>query len=285
MAGVIARPVVALTAFTRDYLKPGSAPVAPPPGPGELGELQRGFTRLVGDLQQSQQTLVQASRLAAVGEVTALVAHEVRTPLGILRSSAQMLSQETELSTDGRELLSIIESETARLNRLVSSLLDSTRMQPPQRAATDVHALVEHARSLLAAQARDRQVTVGIVLEAAHAIVECDGEQVTQVLLNLVMNALQILPSGGRIEIRTHNDGRRLVLEVSDDGPGIPAEDRGRLFEPFVYKREGGLGLGLAVVRQIVRSHGGEVGVDASPLGGARFHFSLPLDNPETTPE
>ncbi|MGQ0697623.1 MAG: sensor histidine kinase [Panacagrimonas sp.] len=277
VAGMIARPVVALTEFTRGYLRPGEPPRPPPEGPGEMGELNRSFVRLVEDLQRSQQTLVQASKLAALGEVTALMAHEVRTPLGILRSSAQMLRTEPGLSAEANELLRIVESETERLNRLVTSMLDSARTRPPQRRPTDVHALIAHAGSLLGAQARDRGVSLKLRCEAQNFLADCDPEQITQVLLNLVMNALQILPRGGHVEVATSNEGERLLIEVGDDGPGIPPQDRSSIFEPFVFKREGGIGLGLAVVRQIVRQHGGDVVADAGPLGGALFRVRLPL--------
>jgi signal transduction histidine kinase len=276
VAARIAKPVVALTEYTRRYTQPGTQPDAPPLGPGEIGELNRSFVRMVEDLQRSQQTLVQASKLAALGEVTALMAHEVRTPLGILRSSAQMLRAEKALSAETAELLRIIESETERLNRLVGSMLDSTRTRPPQLQAMDVHALIAHAARLLAAQLRDRGVTLTLNCMAPRAIAECDAEQMTQVLLNLMTNAVLILPRGGRIEVATRNEEGRLVIEVADDGPGIPPQERGRIFEPFVYKREGGVGLGLAVVRQIVRQHGGDVAADASPLGGALFRVRLP---------
>ncbi len=283
VAGVIARPVAALTRFTRDYLKPGASALPPTQGPGEIGELQRSFVHLVDDLQHSQNSLLQASRLAAVGEITALLAHEVRTPLGILRSSVQMLAQESLPAADAAELLRIVESETSRLNRLVSSMLDSTRTRDPQLEPTDVHALIEHARTLLAAQARERGIQVSTAFDATRAVVDCDSEQITQILLNLVMNATQILPRGGRVELHTLNEGRRLVIEVGDDGPGIPTEVRGRLFEPFVFKREGGTGLGLAVVRKIARSHGGDVTVEQSRLGGALFRVWLPLDTPDSS--
>lgn len=278
VAGRIARPIVALTEFTRGYLRPGPPPT-PPQGSGEVGELSRSFVRLVEDLQRSQQTLVQASKLAALGEVTALMAHEVRTPLGILRSSAQMLRSEPQLSADGQELLGIIESETARLNRLVSSMLDSARSRAPQLKPTDMHALIAHAVALLAAQARDRGVTVTLDLRASHFVCDADAEQFTQVVLNLVMNALQILPRGGQVRVGTRSDEVQLRVEVADNGPGIAVDEREHLFEPFVFKREGGVGLGLAVVRQIVRAHGGEVAADASPTGGALFRVSLPLNS------
>ncbi|MFP5305520.1 MAG: ATP-binding protein, partial [Gammaproteobacteria bacterium] len=258
LAALFARPLVALTELTRRYMEPGELPPAPPAGPGEIGELNRSFARMVEALQSSQQTLVQASRLAALGEVTALMAHEVRTPLGILKSSVQMLRAEPALGTESAELLRIIESETERLNRLVGTLLDAARTRPPQVAPVDMHALIAHAASLLAAQLRDRGVALTLRCEARHHILDCDAEQITQVLLNLIMNALQVLPRGGRIEIGTREERERLVVEVADDGPGIPPEDRGRVFEPFVFGREGGTGLGLAVVRRILRQHGGD---------------------------
>lgn len=272
----IAQPVLALTRYTRDYLRPGADPSPPREGPGEIGELGRSFVRLVDDLQQSQHTLAQASRLAALGEVTALMAHEVRTPLGILRSSAQMLHGEPGLSGEARELVDIVQSETERLNRLVASMLDQTRTRAPVLQLTDAHTVMTRAVSLLAAQARERGVRVSLRCEAAHPTLEGDAEQLTQVLLNLLGNALTIVPSGGRVDVSSHNQERRLVIDVDDNGPGIAPADRQRMFEPFVYKREGGLGLGLAVVRQIVRAHGGEVQAEDSPLGGARLRLWLP---------
>ncbi|HEY0975155.1 MAG TPA: ATP-binding protein [Solimonas sp.] len=280
IAALIARPVIALTAFTRRYLDPGTPPTPPPPGPGELGELNRSFVQLMDTLQRSQSTLTQASKLAALGEITALLAHEVRTPLGILRSSVQMLAGERGLSDEGRELLRIVEAETARLNRLVSTLLDGARTRPPQMLPVDLHGLLAHAASLLASQLRHASVELRLLPEARDATVNCDAEQITQVLLNLLMNALQILKDGGRIEVRTIEHDARLHVHVDDNGPGVPEEERERIFEPFVYKREGGIGLGLAVVRQILRQHGGDIAVERSALGGASFRFWLPRDPP-----
>jgi signal transduction histidine kinase len=277
VSGLIARPVLALTRFTRDYLQPGPPPLPPSEGPGEIGELGRSFVNLVEALEHSQGTLVQASRLAALGEVTALMAHEVRTPVGILRSSAQMLRNEPALSGESRELLDIVLGETERLNRLVASMLDQTRTRAPQMQRTDLHALMRQAVALLAAQSRERGVTVSLDCAASDAVIEADPEQLVQVLLNLIGNALQILPRDGRVLLRTQLDDGRLSCDVDDDGPGIAPIDRQRLFEPFVHRREGGFGLGLAIVRQIMRAHGGDaVAIDGSALGGARIRLWLP---------
>ncbi len=277
VASRIARPVTALTDYTRAYLDPGGPPSPPPPASGELGELSRSFVGLVGDLQTSQDTLVKASRLAALGEVTALMAHEIRTPLGILRSGAQMLAAETGLSAEGRELLGIIETETARLNRLVATMLDNARTQPPRRRAQDLCTLVRHAATLMAIATRKQEVQIRLDLPASPLIVSCDAEQITQVLLNLIVNALQAMPGGGDIRIGLRPEPDRVWVDVDDQGPGITDADRERLFEPFVSRRQGGFGLGLAVVRQIVRGHGGEARAGAAPGGGARMSFWLSM--------
>jgi signal transduction histidine kinase len=99
----------------------------------------------------------------------------------------------------------------------------------------------------------------------------------TQVMLNLVLNALQILPHGGQVEISTHEDAGKLVVGIADDGPGIPPQELARVFDPFFTKREGGVGLGLAVVQQIVAAHGGEIHAGRSALGGALFTITLPM--------
>ncbi len=276
IAGAISRPLIALTHFTRRFLLPGPAPLPPADGIGEVGELTRSFIHMVENLQRSQETLMQASKLAALGEVTALLAHEIRTPLGILRSSAQVLRTETALGQDSLELLQIIVSETERLNRLVSSMLDSSRARTIECIPTDMHSLIMHATALLSSQIRDRGIQLELVQGAHNPTLNCDPEQMTQVLLNLLMNALQILPRGGRIDVTTRDEPQGLVVEIADNGPGIPEDQRSHIFEPFIHGREGGLGLGLAVVRSIVRNHGGEILVEESSMGGAQFSLSLP---------
>jgi two-component system, NtrC family, sensor histidine kinase HydH len=104
----------------------------------------------------------------------------------------------------------------------------------------------------------------------------CDPEQMTQVLLNLVLNGLQMLSDGGRVVVGTHDDASQLVIEVADDGPGIAPAARARIFEAFFFQREGGIGLGLAVVQRIVASHGGDIEAGQSALGGALFRIRLP---------
>jgi two-component system sensor histidine kinase HydH len=274
----IARPITALTRFARGYVRNKVLQAPPVARGGEVGELTDAFVQMVRDIDQSQQNLVRASKLAVVGEMSAVIAHEVRTPLGILRSSAQMLQRESGISDEGRELVGFIESETDRLNRLVSAMLDTARPRAPSYSPVDMHNLIGNSIAMLGAQADKKQVVVTTSLHAVRPVIECDEEQITQVLLNLLMNGLQILDHGGQIEIATHDDDRFLTIEIADDGPGIDPMERTRVFEAFFFKREGGIGLGLAIVQQIVNSHGGEIEAAESRLGGALFRIRLPRE-------
>jgi len=175
---------------------------------------------MVRDIAQSQQKLVRASKLAAVGEMSAVIAHEVRTPLGILRSSAQILLREKQVSAEGRELLGFIESETERLNRLISAMLDTARPRAASYSDVDMHELVHECVAMLSGQAQARGVVVSESPASQQAQIRCDKEQMTQVLLNILMNGLQILKPGGRIDISTRDTGNaedeRLCIDIAE---------------------------------------------------------------------
>lgn len=272
----IARPIGALTLGVRNYMRSRTLAAIPRAGGGEVGELTEAFMQLFHDMDRSQRELIRASQMAAVGEMSAIIAHEIRTPLGILRSSAQLLEREAGVGAEGRELLGFIKSETERLNGLASVMLDGARPRAPSFQRVDLHRTVRVVMAMLAAQAAQRQVRMNCALGATDPWVDCDEEQVTQVLLNVLTNGLQILEPGGRIDTRTHVDGADMVLEIADDGPGIAPLERSRVFEAFFCRREGGIGLGLAIVQQLVLAHAGEIEAVGSPLGGALFRIRLP---------
>ncbi|MGE0824623.1 MAG: PAS domain-containing sensor histidine kinase [Candidatus Binatia bacterium] len=276
IASRLSNPIRTLADFTR-HVGQQRVDLRPPvPGPGEVGELTRAFIQMLDDLERSRGDLVRAAKLAVVGELAAAMAHEVRTPLGILRTSAQMLQREQHLSPEGQEMAGFVVSETDRLNHLVSTLLDLARPRPPLFQAEDIHAIIRRAVELLTPRAARREVKIDQDLQAEVSVLPCDREQLMQVFLNLLLNALQVLPHGGVVAVQTTTILGRLVIEVSDSGPGIPQEHRRRIFESFFTTREDGIGLGLAIVHQIIRAHGGDITVDSSPLGGACFRFFLP---------
>jgi two-component system sensor histidine kinase HydH len=191
-----------------------------------------------------------------------------------------MLQRESDLSPEGREMAGFLLEESSRLDKLISTLLECARPRPPRMRERDVHAILRRAADLLTAQARKKSIRIEWSLDAQRPVTACDEELLMQVFLNLVLNAIQITPPGGRVGLASRSDERTLYIEVRDNGPGIPPERRSRVFDPFHTTREGGIGLGLTVTRQIVAAHGGEIAVEESGWGGASFRVSLPCPGP-----
>jgi signal transduction histidine kinase len=218
---------------------------------------------------------VRAGKLAVVGEMAAIMAHEVRTPLGILRNSAQLLQRQPELGERERELIGFIFSETERLNRLVTLLLECARPTQPDFRPHDLHAIIDSVLNLLASRAEKAGVALSCSFAEPELVFRCDREQIMQVLLNLVLNALAFVGERGRVQIATRLDGPVLQVSVMDDGPGVPPEFRQAIFDPFFSRREGGIGLGLTIVQQVVQVHDGEIAVGESPWGGASFNLTF----------
>lgn len=281
VAASIARPLGRLTDFARNFIREQHAPPPPAGGPAEVRELSAAFDQMIRDLDRLKENLTRAAKLAVVGEMAAAMSHEVRTPLGILRSSAQLLLREPGLSAEGREVCGFIVSETERMNKLVSTLLDCARARPPEFRPLSLANLAQQTIAMLKPQAGKKNIQLQFEAPADEdATAHCDAEQMTQVLLNLLLNALQILPEGGRIEVAVRQEADAIVLEVADDGPGIAPELYDRVFDPFYTQRSGGIGLGLTVVRQIVAAHHGEISAGRSHLGGALFRLRLPAAAP-----
>lgn len=276
IAQAITQPLAKLTIFVRSF-KQGQLSETPKSGPPEVQELGLAFEGLIDDLAKTQANLTRAAKLAVVGELAAAMSHEIRTPLGILRSSADLLLREPTLSNDGREVLGFIISETERLNKLVSTLIDAARPRAPIFARVDIAKVINNSIALLRTQAESN----GIVLSAELAepvYLEIDTDQMTQVFMNILMNAIQILPVGGKVNIKLYTQETIAKVEISDDGPGMTAEIQAKIFEPFFTQRAGGVGLGLAIVRQIILSHLGEITCSNSQFGGALFTINLPIN-------
>lgn len=276
LARSISSPLLKLTDFANRFISAPSNLPPPAGGPAEVASLSKAFAQMIADLERSKEHLTRAAKLAVVGEMAAAMSHEVRTPLGILRSSAQVLLREPGLSPEGREVCGFIISETERLNKLVSTLIDSARPRAPEFQATDIAELARQAVAMLRVQAEKKAIT--LVCDAEDGVMTaCDHEQIMQVLLNLLLNAIQILPQNGKVLVSVRQRAGQVEISVADNGPGIPPEQRARIFDPFFSKRSGGIGLGLAVVRQIVAAHHGEISVGESAMQGAEFRLLLPM--------
>lgn len=275
VARTISGPLLKLTDFANRFIRSPSNLRPPAGGPAEIDAMSKAFARMIEDLELSKAHLTRAAKLAVVGEMAAAMSHEVRTPLGILRSSAQVLLREPALSKEGREVCGFIISETERLNKLVSTLIDTARPRQPEFRPTDISELAQQAIAMLRVQAEKKSIELTCETEE-KLMAACDNEQIMQVLLNLLLNAIQILPEGGKIRVTVQHIESGVEVRVADNGPGIPPEQREQVFDPFFTKRSGGLGLGLAVVRQIVAAHHGEIIVGVSDMQGAEFRLRLP---------
>lgn len=222
--------------------------------------------------------LAETERLAAVGELVAGVAHEVNNPLCTISAFAQLLQRDTALTVDQREAVDIISSETTRASQVLRDLLTFARRSESETGTVQLNELVERTLRLRSYEMGSLGITSELDLAPKLPLVEGDARQLQQVVLNLVMNALQAMePLGrGRLRVVTRRDGDRVVLDVSDAGPGIPPEARPHVFEPFFTTKRQGTGLGLSVSYGIVAAHGGSIAIAQTGPGGTTFCVTLP---------
>jgi signal transduction histidine kinase len=233
------------------------------------------------DLAQAQAELIDSERLAALGELSASIAHEVRNPLGVIFNSVGSLRRLLKPSGDVALLLDIVGEEADRLNRMVGDLLDYSRPIRPALEPVLLEPLLAEAvgaaRQQIGAAAETVQVDLRVAKDAAT--VRADARLLRQALLNLLLNAHQAMPRGGRLEVDAASaqlDGKPCTeIAIRDSGSGIPQEALSRIFQPFFTTKATGTGLGLAVVRRIVEGHGGAVAV-GRPATGAEFLVRLP---------
>ena len=236
------------------------------------------------ELRRAQETLVQSAKLAAIGELSASVAHEVNNPLMVILGNSGLLLRDAVAGSAQHARLTAIEAEANRAGKIMRDLLDFARRREPARVPLVLHDAIERALDLLGARLARAGVEVERVFDPALPTVRGDRDQLTQVFLNLVANAIDAMEGrGGLIVIQSRlgrdDAGRAVaVVTVTDAGPGIPPERIERIFEPFyTTKPEGrGTGLGLSVSQGIVRMHGGVVEVESKPGRGTTLRVSLP---------
>lgn len=246
--------------------------------------------RLDAALERSQQQLVRRERLAALGELSSLVAHEIRNPLGVISHSLGMLGRMVGLEGDALRVYDIMREEARRLDRIVGDMLDYTRPVEPRLNASSLGKVLFEALESATASERARGTPVDgvrVVVEIPDGLpeVRLDERLVHQAAVNLLSNAFQSLRKGGTLTLRARRvrvDDRSIArVEVQDDGPGMPPEVHRRLFEPFFTTKALGSGLGLAIVRRIAEAHRGTVSLETEVGKGTTFRLDLPLDPDE----
>jgi signal transduction histidine kinase len=241
-----------------------------------IDELEPGIDRLIEQRQQREREVMRADQLAMVGQVAAGFAHEIRNPLTAVKMLVQTGRKEdgTPLSNEDLE---VIEHEIRRMERSLQRFLDFARPPRPERRPLDLRLVVDRVLTLVQTRATRQSVAFAYRQPDLPMIVGADEDQIQQLILNLVMNALDAMSSGGSLECCIEQTAQDFVeLRVSDTGPGIPVELLPRLFDPFISTKETGIGLGLAVSFRIAENHGGKLSAENLPEGGARFIVRLP---------
>lgn len=232
----------------------------------------------VSEVKALTDQLILADRLAAMGELTAGVAHEVRNPLGIIRASVQLVEESGCDRDRVLEATSVIKQEIDRLDRVIKALLDFGRPSKPYLRLTDIGEVIEDVVLFTRRFARQSHVTISANDVSELPQIMADPDQMKQVFVNLISNAVQAMEgTGGIINVSGRADDGFLSIIVSDNGPGIPAADLKKVFDPFYSTRDAGTGLGLTIVHRIVDEHDGHIEVVSTPEQGTSFTVSLPV--------
>lgn len=250
---------------------------------GALQELQAKnleLEQLMDRIALLREELSQQERLAVAGQLTAAFAHEVGTPLNLVNSHLQLLQNQPDLGDKTRDRLGVIQLQMERVSGIVRKLLGLTRRPRMEPESVTLSRLIEDLQRLWAPTLANHNITFELIAPEP-CILFVDRKQMEQIFINLVNNAVDAMPDGGRILLRVQTDPKqstRWLFSLEDEGHGIPEEIKSQVFKPmFTTKPEGkGTGLGLSIVREILRSHGGEVRLESEPGKGTKVIFSLP---------
>ena len=227
-------------------------------------------------LQENFEVMKRAERLSAIGQLSAGLAHEIRNPLASIEGAVTVMQREVHSEERRREFLDIIQKESRRLNRLLTNFLDFAKPRPPDLQMVEINSLLDSVMELAQHAGGRRKLELVKEIEPGLATLKCDAEQLKQVLLNLVMNAIQAMPQGGRVVLAAQRQGTGAAIEVRDQGCGINEGHIDRIFDPFFTTKKTGSGLGLSIAHQIISQHGGTVSISRHSPEGSTVRVSLP---------
>ena len=239
--------------------------------------------RQLRELEKSRRAALQNEKLAAIGRLAAGVAHEVRNPLGVIRASASMIQESFDPEEEPYRACEFIRDEIDRLNGLITALLDFARPAEIRRQSVSLEKVVDHALHLAAEPIEARGIDVERAVARAAPELMLDSNLMAQAVYDLVCNAVEAAPQGGRLRLSLDATDTEVWIEVADDGPGVDPDVAAEVFEPFVTTKASGTGLGLAMAARIVEGHGGVIELVAGHgLGeagtGACFRIRLPQE-------
>ena len=256
----------------------------------EIGDLGRDFNDMVAQLKASREEIERlhhtqmsrAEHFATLGELAAGLAHEIRNPLAGIAGVLDIVSRDLPATSVAHEVIHDAKQEAMQINRILTELLDTARLKPPQLRVTEIVGTVEHAVLFAHQQAVTKRINIEFEVKGELPAVEHDPNQINQVLLNLILNAIQSMDKPGTIHVTLEQDEDVAVISVSDEGKGIAPENLSNIFRPFFTTKGQGTGLGLSLARRMVESHGGTITVSSEVGSGTQFEVRLPIAGPQT---
>jgi len=245
-------------------------------------QMEEKIQKTTADLRKTEAQLIRSEKLAALGQLAAGIAHEIRNPLTSINILIHSLREKPFDEKHHREDLRVIEEEIHRINEIVDQFLRFARPAPPLLAEADLLPLFEETLQLLKPQIEKQRITIQKEFQMLPRVI-LDREQMKQVILNLLLNSVQAMPEGGRLRLsgQVMEDNRWIQLSIQDTGIGIPPEDMGRLFDPFFSTKEGGIGLGLSIAHRIIDQHGGKIQIESTFGQGTLFTLWFPISREE----
>ncbi len=251
----------------------------------EVGELADAFNSMIQAVEENREleaTLASQGKMASLGVLSSGVAHEINNPLGVILGYAAYLERKLDPEDPNLKYIREIHRESKRSKKIVQDLLSYARTPRPEFAATDLNALIEQISQFAANHTSMENVKLVTRFDPALPQVLCDGDQLRQVAMNLILNAGSAMPDGGVLTVCTGVDAGGMVEVVfADTGSGIPEESLAKVFEPFYSTREKGTGLGLAITRQIIESHQGRISIESTVGEGTTVTVALPIEHQE----
>ena len=272
----ITRPLNALLKGTREMARDNLQYRIPKGRDDEIGLLIESFNQMAQDLVENRRKRLEAEQIAAWREIARRLAHEIKNPLTPIQLAVQQMRDKYSGNDPAYQQFvtnctEIVTEEVENLRSLVQEFANFARMPSLSLSPSDLNECVHNVVRLYP------NAHIHLDLEENQPALELDIEQMRRVLINLIENGLDASGKNGQIEIRTHISNDTAILSIIDSGPGVPLKDRARIFQPYVSTKESGMGLGLAVVHNIIEDHGGRISVTDAPTGGAQFDLQLPI--------
>lgn len=234
--------------------------------------------RTNAELKETSEGLQRSERLAALGQLSAGIAHEIRNPLGAIKGAVEIISAELPTGHPKEEFVSIARQEVGRINKLIEEFLRFARPPEPKVSVVNVSELISSAVQLVESYSRRQNIQIYAACADRTSTIYVDENQMRQVLLNLLLNAVESMPNGGRLRITSREDvlTQTMTVEISDTGNGAECGDLDHIFDPFYTTKPHGTGLGLSIAHQLVRNHGGSLTARRNKGAGLTFTLLLP---------